>query len=278
MRGNGALRAVAIDRPENVLCISMNCLPGGYPIDIIERMFLIESAEFLDTWDDAPLPGEAEEWAEFVAASGLAELEGWYAAPPAAGPTVSYDLPPSAHSAAILSTVDFDSLSSYDLIDSVKSLGRLASWSQAMQARALATFAYRRPTSGPYDSGFRRSESISRFAADEISCALGLTRRGAEDRLGIALQLSDSVPDTLEALERGALDWSKVCAIGDAVSVLPADEAHLVEQRLLPTAESKTTGQLRRAASCAARPSAPSLPSIRQPPMPDTRRRGCVAR
>jgi len=158
----------------------------------------------------------------------------------------SYDVPPGAYAALVFEHTDAESLSSYDLLDAAVSLGRLASWAQAKQAKILAAFAYRRPPRGPYDDGFQQSADISRFAVDEISCALALTRRGAENRLGLALQLTDSLPGTLAAWERGELDWPKVSMIADRTAVLNADAAQRVEDRVLPRADHLTTGQLRR--------------------------------
>jgi len=158
----------------------------------------------------------------------------------------SYDLSPGACAALLLEHTEPDALSSYDLLDAATSLGRIASWAQAKQAKMLAAFAYRRPPSGPYDDGFQNSDTISRFAADEISCALSLTKRGAENRLGLAVQLTDSLPGTLAAWERGDLDWPKVNLIADRTAVLTNDAAARVEESVLPRADHLTTGQLRR--------------------------------
>jgi len=158
----------------------------------------------------------------------------------------SFDVAPGAFAALMFEGTDPESLSSYDLLDAATSLGRLASWAQAKQAKMLAAFAYRRPPSGLHDDGFQQSADISRYAVEEISCALSLTRRGAENRLGLALQLTTSLPGTLAAWERGDLDWPKVNLIADRTGILDRDGARRVEESVLPRAEHLTTGQLRR--------------------------------
>jgi len=158
----------------------------------------------------------------------------------------SYDLPPGAYAALVFEQTDPELLSSYDLLDAAMSLGRIASWAQAHQARMLAAFAYRRPPTGLHDEGFQQSDNISRFAVDEISCALSLTKRGAENRLGLALQLTESLPGTLAAWERGDLDWPRVQVIADRTAVLDNEAAGRVEESVLPRADHRTAGQLRR--------------------------------
>jgi uncharacterized protein DUF222 len=158
----------------------------------------------------------------------------------------SYDVTPGAAAASLLAQADPATMSTYDLIDAIKSWDRIASWAQANQAKMLAELAYRRPPTGPYDEGFEKSERVSRFVVDEISCALSLTHRGAENRLGVAMQLSDSLPETLEAWQRGDLDWRRVNLIVDRTLVLDDAARHRVEQTVLPRAENATTGQLRR--------------------------------
>lgn len=158
----------------------------------------------------------------------------------------SYDVAPGVAAASLLAQADPTAMSTHDLIDAVKGWDRMASWAQANQAIALAELAYRRPPTGLYDNGFEKPEHVSRFVVDEISCALSLTRRGAENRLGLAMQLTDSLPQTLEAWQRGDLDWRRVNLIVDRTLVLDDSARHRVEQIVLPRAENATTGQLRR--------------------------------
>jgi hypothetical protein len=158
----------------------------------------------------------------------------------------TYDVSPGPASASLLAQADPATLSTYDLVDAIKSWDRLASWAQANQAKMLAEFAYRREPSGLYDEGFDRCEQVSRYVVDEISCALSLTRRGAENRLSTALQLSESLPGTLAAWKRGTLDWSKVNMIVDRTVVLDEAGRHRFEESVLPRTIGQTTGQLRR--------------------------------
>jgi hypothetical protein len=160
--------------------------------------------------------------------------------------TESYDVAPGPEAASLLTRANPEMMSTYDLVDTIKSWDRIASWAQANQAKVLAELAFRRPPTGPYDDGFEKSEIVSRFVVDEISCALSLTRRGAENRLGLALQLTESLPDTLEAWQRGDLDRRRINLIADRTLVLDIAARHRVEQIVLSRAEDATSGQLRR--------------------------------
>jgi len=200
---------------------------------------MFDIADPLAAWGSEPSPAE-------LAAVRASEDELDVGEDCAVDDDSSYDLVPGAYAALVFEHTDPESLSSYAQLDAAKSLGRIASWAQAKQARMLAAFAYRRPPSGPHDDGFQNSDTISRFAADEISCALSLTKRGAENRLGLAVQLTDSLPGSLAAWECGDLDWPKVNLIADRTGVLDRDGARRVEESVLPRADHLTTGQLRR--------------------------------
>lgn len=160
--------------------------------------------------------------------------------------STSYDVLPGPAAASLLAQADPATLNSYDLADAIRSWDRLAAWAQANQAKMLAEFAYRREPTGLYDEGFDRCPMVSRYAIDEISCLLSLTRRGAESRLGVALQLAESLPGTLSAWEHGTLDWPKVAMIVDRTVVLDETARHRVEESVLGRADNLTTAQLRR--------------------------------
>jgi hypothetical protein len=85
----------------------------------------------------------------------------------------------------------------------------LASWAQAKQSAAIAEFARRHPPAWVHDDGVDGFESVSRYVAEEIACPLSLTVRGAENRVDLALRLSEALPETQQAWERGELDWPR---------------------------------------------------------------------
>jgi len=132
-----------------------------------------------------------------------------------------------------------------DALSMALSLRRLSSAAQAQEMEAIAEFARQTLRTGPRDLEFSGSE-ISENVVDEVSCALSITRRAADLRLTLALQLTESLPATLAAWKSGELDWSKVTIIADRTMNLTAEQAGAVETSVLAKADGKTTGQLRR--------------------------------
>ncbi len=121
---------------------------------------------------------------------------------------------------------------------------QLISWAQAKQCDTVAEFARRRP--GPYAPD-RPGRTVSEFAADEIATRLRITRRAADLKLAIALDLAERLPATREALLEGRIDLSKARAIADHTAVLAdAENRRGVEERVLRRAGSQTTSELRR--------------------------------
>ncbi|MGH8777181.1 MAG: DUF222 domain-containing protein [Jiangellaceae bacterium] len=116
----------------------------------------------------------------------------------------------------------------------------------------IAEFARRRPgPSAPEDSDpYVLDESgprISEFAADEIAARLRITRRAADLKLAIALDLADRLPSTRRALREGRIDLTKARAIAEHTANLN-DRARrqAVEERVLLRAPSQTASELRR--------------------------------
>src|SRR5882762_10559262 len=101
-----------------------------------------------------------------------------------------------------------------DALSMALSLRRLSSAAQAQELEAIAAFARETLRTGARDLGFKGSE-ISEYVLDEISCALSITRRAADVRLTLALQLTESLPGTLAAWKAGDLDGSRVNVIAD---------------------------------------------------------------
>jgi hypothetical protein len=157
-----------------------------------------------------------------------------------------YDLAPGAEAALVFEHTDLAALEAPDLIDVVRGLGRLASWAQALQSRAIAVFAGKRPPAYIHDDGLLGHETVSRYVTDEVACALSLTNRGAGNRIDLALRLAEALPETQAAWQRGDLDWPRVALMADRTAVLPPDQAHAVETSVLPRVIGKTTGQTRR--------------------------------
>ena len=146
--------------------------------------------------------------------------------------------------ARALNADDPSELSGYELLEATAHWERLIAWAQAKQIDAIAEFARRRPSPSVTDESGPR---ISEFAADEIAARLRISRRAADIKLAIALDLADRLPATRRALRQGLIDLTKARAIADHTANL-ADPAlrRAVEERVLRRAESQTAPELRR--------------------------------
>src|SRR5918995_764713 len=151
---------------------------------------------------------------------------------------------PAPSSAAALVQFAPAELSRHDLLEVMAGWERLLSWAQAMQADVIAEFARRRP--GPYAPD-EPGRAVSEFAADEIAARLRITRRAADVKLALALDLSDRLPATRQALLEGRIDLAKARAIVQHTAGL-SDRAtgQAVEERVLRRAGSQTPSELRR--------------------------------
>ena len=151
--------------------------------------------------------------------------------------------------AASLAQVDPTAVDEVALVDAVCGWERLASWAAAGQLAALAELARRRPpvpAGGPGgDQGQPGLPSVSEFAVDEIAAALRLSRVAAGNRLHVAVEVAERLPETGAALRRGDLDLPKVRRIVEATTPLPAEAVSLVERQVLPRAATQTASQLR---------------------------------
>src|SRR6266498_5495397 len=128
----------------------------------------------------------------------------------------------------------------YTELDLLAACEQQVGYLHAMQFRALARFAALRPS----DKG----NLFSDFAPDEVALALGWTRAVAGTRLGLALTLTDRLPATLTALERGEVDLRRVQKLAELTDPLPVAVARAVEAAVLPQAARQNTSELARAA------------------------------
>jgi Domain of unknown function (DUF222) len=144
----------------------------------------------------------------------------------------------------VLNRAEPGGLSSHDLLDGIAGWEQLISWAHAKQGEFVAEFARRRP--GPYEPD-ESAPRVSEFAADEIAARLGVTRRTAEIKLGLALDLADRLPATAAASLEGRIDLGKVKAIAELTANLTDDAAPAaVEARVLARAGEQTVPELRR--------------------------------
>ncbi len=153
-------------------------------------------------------------------------------------------LPPGAELARLLADHDPRELSGYDLVSYLGATERQASWTASRQMDAIAELAHRRPTAASEVSGAEDRSAVggvSRFAAHEVALELKVSRRTAEHRLDLALQL-ERLPGARGAMAAGRVDLRKVQALADAVRDLDPEQARAVEDRVLPRAHEQVLG------------------------------------
>lgn len=182
-------------------------------VDIIEHMFAIELDEELSESDRQVLPPGLEE------------------------------MPMGPFLFAIIDSADRTRLDGHDLVRLMRARERMTAH---LQAGALADIAeVSRSARGGPGSPVARVEEVWEFASMEIAAALHLTRRSADNRLDLALRLTERLPDVLEALARGDIDLPRARVIVEATDHLDNDTVRDVAARILPEAPDLTTGQLR---------------------------------
>jgi hypothetical protein len=83
------------------------------------------------------------------------------------------------------------------------------------------------------------------FVSHEIAAALHITRPAADHLVNVCRRLARTLPVTARALADGRLTEKHAIVISDETGPLTAELAGQVEERLIPTADSKTVGQFR---------------------------------
>jgi uncharacterized protein DUF222 len=84
------------------------------------------------------------------------------------------------------------------------------------------------------------------FFDAEIAAAMRWTSRWTTDQITLALDLASRLPQTLNALEKGEIDFYKARVLHDQTLPLSADLAAEVEARVLAKATGQTGAQMRR--------------------------------
>lgn len=151
-------------------------------------------------------------------------------------------LEPGPLLAALLSTIDVNSLSGHNAVIVLRAAQKMASHYAAQTYRSMGAIA--EAMMDPDDDPHEALEHAERGAALEIRAALRLTRRSAESELEMAVSLSRSFPAVLQALTTGTIDARRARTIAHGVSHLDAAAARLVVDRVLEEAPRMTTGQL----------------------------------
>jgi hypothetical protein len=105
----------------------------------------------------------------------------------------------------------------------------------AREVRVLARF-----------SALRNDPTCSTdYASDEVAAELALTPMAAARRVGVAVEMTDRLPDTVGALDHGVLDLQKATLIAERTRVLDDATATAVEATVLAFAPGRTIRQIR---------------------------------
>jgi hypothetical protein len=144
---------------------------------------------------------------------------------------------PGPEVAAVLAGLDRSQLSEGGRLDAMVAVERQQRWLSAMQHHLIAAHV-------PDPS--RTDDLEQRFAIDEISCALAVSRPVAESRAHESHTLTTLLPDALTMLERGQAGAFQVHLLIESVYSLSSTAAAAVQAAVLPHLATSTPGQLRR--------------------------------
>ncbi|MGH8775845.1 MAG: DUF222 domain-containing protein [Jiangellaceae bacterium] len=143
--------------------------------------------------------------------------------------------------AALLDTVDPGQLvDAYDLVEVAAACRRLRSWADAIEVEA-AGWLSRHPVCH-HPEAARNGFSATRAAGQLLAARVGVAPSTGADRVAVATQLMDELPDTVGALRRGQIDYPKAQAL--AVGVRALDPPDGCQDPV--TGEQVTTDGLRR--------------------------------
>lgn len=160
----------------------------------------------------------------FVAETGIATI-----------PRGLENVSPGPRLAALLSTIQVETLSGRDAVRFAKAQHRQISHDQARQYRALSRIGDLYAETGPEGQ---------EFASVEVGAALTYTRRRADSEMGIADDVARRYPSLIAALESGAIDIAKVRTILRGVGHVNVEVGREVIVRVLPDASGLATGQI----------------------------------
>lgn len=159
-------------------------------------------------------------------------------------------------------------------IDAIAAWDRVIAWAQAAQLAELAAFGHEHPISLMEEDQVRSSTvaqleqtMVDRFAADELSAALHVSRRSAATRLDTALDLHERLPAVHDALSKGQITLPQARSLAEGTRALESSVSREVVTRLLPQAARQTWGQLNAAlgkAVLAADPASAEARHVRQ--------------
>lgn len=209
--------------------------------DSIEHMFdtMELAAELPPAWGELP-DDELEALIAELTAEAEAELAGEDVAfeGAAAMPIGLDDVPPGPDLVAMLDSVEVGRLAGFDRVVVLRAHARMAAHFQARVYADMASIA------ASMRELYGDSADACESAAAEISVALNLTRRAADDELAMALDLFERVPAVWESLAAGDIDRRRARSLVHGTHHLPVVSARAVAATMLEDAADLTTGQI----------------------------------
>jgi uncharacterized protein DUF222 len=127
-------------------------------------------------------------------------------------------------------TGEIKGMSDVETFEFLKRLQEQRAWLDAQEARGIAHLAAMRPAA---------------YVADEVAAELRWTPTFAANRVDAAVELVESMPATLAALEAGQIDWVRATTIVDRTKVLEPEARRIVEAEILPYAATRTVKLMR---------------------------------
>ena len=137
-----------------------------------------------------------------------------------------------------LAALDPQHLSAAARVDALVAWERHIAWAQAQQLRLLAVMA--ESGTGP------RAELDRQWVREDVACALRLSAGTAADRLELAVELTNRLPDTLALLERGETTVHHARHLAESVCALDAASATVVESQVLAGAAHQNLAAFKR--------------------------------
>ena len=151
------------------------------------------------------------------------------------------DLEPGVVLAALLSSIDFASLSGHDRVVVMAAHQKMASHFPAHVYSSMASVA---EAVAETLTDVADPELIEAACSSEIRAALRLTRRAADSELAVARSFRNRLPEVWEALSKGRIDRRRANLIVHRTGHFSAAQAREVARIALEEAPDLTTGQL----------------------------------
>ncbi len=149
------------------------------------------------------------------------------------------EMEPGPILAAFLSGIDVNRISGYARIIVLRAHQRLVSHYTASLYADMAAVV------DILDDDDTKRSDAAEAAAAEVRAALHLTRRSADNEIGIALELHTRLPQIHQMLAAGVLDLRRARVLLDGTAHLDDDIARRIVEQIADDAVRYTTGQLR---------------------------------